>query len=126
MHHTGPIGLTVVPAIAIATLGSLTPACNTERKQECDKFLSAMQPLAAGMPSAAVVDRVRTTVDAVQFQDEPLREYAKNYKEKLVVLSSTLALKDTTSAPEGLDDLINSKLKAARTDASDIGWYCSQ
>jgi hypothetical protein len=126
MRHTGPIGFTVVAAVAVATFGLMNLTCNAERKQQCDKFLAAMQPLAAGTPSAAVVDRVRAEVDAVQFQDQPLREYAKNYKETLTVLSSTLLVKDTTSAPEGIDDVIKTKLKEARTDADDVARYCSQ
>ena len=42
---------------AVATI-----ACNAQRKQECDKFLSAMQPLEQGVPTAETVERSHTVV----------------------------------------------------------------
>jgi hypothetical protein len=114
--------------IAAFLLGALV-ACNAERKDECDKFTSAMSPMQQGdTPSGDAVDRVRQSVEAIQFQDEPLREYAKNYRATLAVLSNTLNLKATADAdgpPAGTDDVIKSNLKEARTDFDDISRYCS-
>jgi hypothetical protein len=82
-----------------------------------------------GQPvTAEVVDRVQSDVAALQLQDEPLREYAKNYKATLTVLSNTLKLKDTADPdgpPNGTSDVIKAKTKEARTDFDDISRYCA-
>ncbi len=114
--------------IALVLLGALV-GCNTERKQECEKFLSAMGPIEGDTPSQDTVDRVFQGLDSVQFQDEPLREYAKNYKTTLTILSNTLKLKSTAGddgPPDGTEDVIKTNLKEARTDYDDISRYCSQ
>jgi hypothetical protein len=110
--------------LAIAALSLL--ACNSARKQDCDKFLAAMKPLDQGTPSADTVDRVAGDVAALPLQDEPMRIYAKNYGTTLTVLSNTLKLKASPSAPDGTDDVIKQNLKAARTDRDDVQRYCSQ
>jgi hypothetical protein len=113
---------------AVVLSGALV-ACNTERKQECEKFLSTTEPIQGDTPSQDTVDRVFQSMDAVQFQDEPLREYAKNYKTTLTILSNTLKLKSTASddgPPVGTEDVIKTNLKEARTDYDDVSRYCSQ
>lgn len=104
----------------------LVGACNEERKQECDRFLDAMKPLDQGIPTQAVVDSVAKQVAAIHFQDEPLGIYAKNYGQRLTILSNTLALKEGPSPPDGTDDVIKQNLAKARTDASDVRRYCAQ
>jgi hypothetical protein len=101
-------------------------ACNSVRKTECDKFLGAIRPLDQGTPTADTVDRVHKAVGAIAFQDEPLQVYAKNYGDKLTVLSNTLALKAGPEPPDGADAVIKANLKAARTDRDDVQRYCSQ
>ncbi len=104
--------------------------CNTDRKQDCEKFLPAMSPMQGGdTPSADTVDRVQQTVAAIQFDDEPLREYSTNYKNTLTVLSNTMKLKATAGPdgpPDGTDDVIKTHLKEARTDFDDVSRYCAQ
>jgi hypothetical protein len=113
--------------VASAALAALhASGCDAERKQECDKLLGAMKPLEQATPSADVVDSVSKQIDAMTFQDATLRIYAKNYRQTLTVLSSTLRLKASPSPPDGTDDVIKQKLKEARTDASDVGRYCTQ
>ena len=109
-------------------LGDLT-GCNTQRKQDCDRFLPAMTPMQTGMPSVETVDKVHDDVAGVDFGDQPLREYATNYKNTLTILSNTLKLKATAGPdgpPDGTDDVIKKNLKDARTDFDDITRYCSQ
>src|SRR5580700_3736722 len=109
------------------TLAALcVSACNSARKQECDKFLAAMKPLDEGKPSADLVDRVQTEVAAFAFEDQPLGVYAKNYATRLTVLSNTLKLQASPTAPDGTDDVVNQTLKDARTDHDDVQRYCSQ
>jgi hypothetical protein len=112
----------VLAAAAILTGG----ACDDARKQECDKFLGAMKPLDQGTPTAEQVDGAATQIKAITFQNEPLQIYAKNYLEKLTVLSSTLKLKAGSSAPDGTDDVIKKYLKDARTDRDDVQRFCSK
>jgi|CZKU01.1.fsa_nt_gi hypothetical protein len=119
------VGNTVV---ALALLLAAVTGCNAERKQECDKFIAAMGPMQSGPPSADVADRVASDVAAIQFQDEPLHEYATNYKGTLAVLSSTLKLKDSAGPdgpPDGTFDVIKTKSKEAHTDFDDISRYCA-
>src|SRR5882672_4889515 len=105
-------GLVGVGACA-ATCAALA-GCNTQRKQDCDKFLPAMSPMQEGIPSVDTVDRVHDSVAAAQFEDQPLREYATNYKNTLTVLSNTLKLKASAGPegpPDGTDDVIKQNLK---------------
>ncbi len=37
-----------------------------------------------------------------------------------------MALKTSSSAPDGTDDVIKKKLKEARADADDVKRYCAQ
>jgi hypothetical protein len=103
-------------------------ACNQDRKQECDKLLSAMTPLQTGTPSGDVVDRVNDGVGGIQFSDQPLGVYAKNYRATLTVLSNTLKVQSTAGPdgpPDGTNDVIKQNLKEARTDYDDVSRYCA-
>ncbi len=115
-------------ALAAACFAGVA-GCNEERKQECDKFLSAMAPLKEGTPNADAVDRVSAQVSAIGFQDQPLREYAKNYRQTLSVLSATLKLKEGAASPDAVPDgtegVIKKNLTEARTDDADIARYCA-
>jgi len=111
-------------AAGIATI-ALTLGCNSERKQECSRLLAAMEPLDQGVPSVETVDRVNKDVGALNLQDQPLHIYAENYQKTLTVLSSTLALQASPSAPDGTDDVVKARLKEARTDRQDVERYCA-
>jgi hypothetical protein len=100
-------------------------ACNDQRKQECDRFVAAMKPLEKGTPTPEVVESVDKQVEGLHLQDTTLSIYAKNYREKLGVLSSTLKLRAGPNPPDGTEAVIQANLKAARTDASDIAKYCT-
>jgi hypothetical protein len=113
--HRSVLVLAAIPALA----------CNGARSQECDKLLAAMK-LDEGTPSADAVDRAAKDVAGLQLQDQPLRIYAKNYGDKLAVLSNTLRLKESPSAPDGTDAVVKQTLKTARTDFGDVQRYCSQ
>jgi hypothetical protein len=115
----------VSSALAWAVLCGLV-SCNSVRKKECETLLSAMQPLDQPASTVDVVGRMRDAIEAIQFADEPLREYARSAKATLIVLSNTLALKDGPSPPDGTDDVIKAKLKEARTAKDDVVRYCSQ
>jgi hypothetical protein len=111
-----------------ATLAALA-GCNTPRKQDCEKFLTAMSPMQGDAPSADAVDRTHNNVAAIQFEDEPLREYSTNYRNTLAVLSSTLRLKANAGPdgpPDGTDDVIKRNYKEAATDFDDVSRYCAQ
>ncbi len=114
-------GLVALALVAVATSG-----CDNERKQECSQFLSAMKPLDEGTPSADTVDAVSKQVATIKFQDQPLGVYAENYRKTLTVLSNTIKLKASGTAPDGTDDVIKKNLKEARTDKDDVQRYCSQ
>ena len=108
-------------------LGSAV-GCNAQRKQECDAFLAATAPLQEGTPSDETVDRVHDSVSALELQDQPLHEYATNYKNTLEVLSGTLKLKagaGPDGPPVGTEDVIKKNLKEARTDRDDVARYCA-
>ncbi len=115
-----------IGAAVVFVVGALAFACNPERKLECDRFVSTMKPIDDGVPSADAVDRVRAEVERLNLQDQPLHIYATNYAQTLTVLSSTLRLQADPQAPDGTDDVIKTRLKAARTDAEDVARYCSQ
>ncbi len=112
-------GLVVLAALSVA-------ACNSARKQECEKLVGAIKPLDEGTPNADTVERVQRDLLATKFEDVPLRVYAKNYGARLTVLANTLTLKASGSAPDGTDDVIKQNLKAARTDSEDIARYCAE
>jgi hypothetical protein len=111
---------------AILVLAALSAACNTQRKQECERLLAVMKPLEQGVPSADTVDRVNHDVEALALEDQPLHIYAENYQRTLTVLSNTLALQASPSAPDGTDDVIKSRLREARVDHQDVARYCAQ
>jgi len=118
----------LVGVCACATMVFLA-GCDSQRKQDCAKFLPAMSGMATGVPSVETVDQVLTSVGGIQFADEPLKEYATNYKNTLTVLSNTLKLKSSAGPdgpPDGTEDVIKQNLKEARTDFDDISRYCSQ
>jgi hypothetical protein len=114
--------------IAVAILAGLPmiASCNPQRQQDCEKIVSAMKELDEGAPNAAIVDQVNQQVQALQLQDQPLQIYAENYRNTLSGLSSSLRLNESSSAPDGTDDVIKSQLKIARTDSRDVQRYCSQ
>jgi hypothetical protein len=115
--------------VCAATLALLSGCPNATRKQDCEKFLSAMTPMQGDVPTVDAVDRTHDSVASIQFEDEPLREYSTNYKNTLAVLSSTLRLKATAGPdgpPDGTDDVIKRNLKDARTDFDDVSRYCAQ
>jgi hypothetical protein len=114
-------------AIALALgLGLALAGCDSPRKDECERLLSTMKPLDEGTPSAETVERVRTAVDAMRFEDQPLDVYAKNYKETLTVLANALKLKAGDSPPDGADDVVKAKLRIARTARVDTARYCAK
>lgn len=121
MAPKGWVGLGAAALVVLAAAG-----CDNERKQECSQFLAAMKPLDEGTPAADTVDSVSKQVAAIKFQDQPLGVYATNYRKTLEVLSNTLKLKASGSAPDGTDDVIKKNLKEARTDREDVQRYCSQ
>lgn len=113
--------------LVLGVLGVLAvTGCNSERKQECDKFLSALKPIDDSSPSSSSLGRMKTDIAAIHFQDQPLSVYAQNYEHTLTVLEGTTKLKEGSSAPDGTNDLLKTQLKKARTDRDDIKWYCSQ
>lgn len=101
-------------------------ACDAERKDECDRFLAAMKPVLADSPDRASIDRVKAAIAALQLQDKPLREYAASTKATLAVLSGTLEVQASPSAPDGTDALVKEKLKEARGEQNDVARYCAQ
>jgi hypothetical protein len=118
----------LVGVCACATMVFLA-GCDSQRKQDCAKFLPAMSGMETGVPSVETVNQVLTSVGGIQFADEPLKEYATNYKNTLTVLSNTLNLKSSAGPdgpPDGTEDVIKQNLKEARTDFDDISRYCSQ
>ena len=126
-----PAGLArvAVAALAMAVSAAGAAGCNAERRQECDKLLSAMTPLQGDPPGADAVDRVNDGIGAMQFQDQPLGVYAKNYRATLTVLSNTLKLQATAGPdgpPDGTVDVIKQNVKDAHTDYDDVSRYCSQ
>jgi hypothetical protein len=100
--------------------------CNTERKQECDQFLTTMKPLEGTTPSGDAVQHIQTSIEAIQFQDQPLREYALSTKTTLRVLANGLNTQASDSPPDGTDDLVKSKLREARVERDDVARYCAQ
>jgi hypothetical protein len=112
--------------VAAATFAMTSAGCNEQRKQECDRFVTAMKPLEQGTPTVEVVQSVSKQIEGLKLQDTALQVYAKNYVETLTVLAKTLEVKASPSAPDGTDDVIKQNLKKARTDASDVQRYCAQ
>jgi hypothetical protein len=108
--------------LALATLAS----CNAERKQECDQLLTVMKPLESGAARADPVDHAQAAVAAIQFQDQPLREYASSIRATLTTLSSTLKVQSGDSPPDGADDLVRSKFKELRGERDDVTRYCAE
>ncbi|HEY8088698.1 MAG TPA: hypothetical protein VIF09_12655 [Polyangiaceae bacterium] len=99
--------------------------CNEEKQQECGKFVLAIKPLDQGNPSSAAVDSVAKQVAGMAFKDQTLTIYAKNYGERLKVLSNALTLQESPNAPDGTNDLVKKTLGLARTDADDVRRYCA-
>ena len=124
MRRMAPKGWVGLAALALLVLAA--SGCDAERKQECSQFLAAMKPLDEGMPSSDTVDSVSRQVGAIKFQDQPLSVYSENYRHTLTILSNTLRLKASPSAPDGTDDVIKKNLTEARTDRDDVQRYCAQ
>jgi len=125
----GAPSISVLLAALMAACAVCGAGCNEERKQECDKLLTAIRPLKEGTPTSAIVDHVAADVSAISFQDQPLGVYATNYKQTLTVLGSTLKLKEGAASadavPDGTEDVIKKNLAVARTDDDDIARYCA-
>jgi hypothetical protein len=111
--------------IAAVAIGAII-GCNAERKQECDQFLSTMKPFEGSPPNGQAVERIQSSIEAIQFQDQPLREYALSTKTTLKVLANSLNTQASDSPPDGTDDLIKAKLKEARGERDDVARYCAQ
>lgn len=117
------------PALVTLLVSSCTVTlvgCNGTRKQECDQLISAMKPLTKGTPSVELVDIARRNIAAIQFQDEPLHEYASSTKTTLSTLSDTIRLQTTPSPPDGTDDLIKVKLKEVTGEIDEVTRYCAE
>jgi hypothetical protein len=113
-------------AVVVVVGAAAAPACSQERKQECDKLLTAMRVLDQGPPTPESVGHVRRDIEALNLQDQPLHIYATNYGQTLTVLEATLRLKEDPAAPDGTDDVIKTRLKEARTDSGDVARYCAE
>jgi hypothetical protein len=113
--------------LAVTALGAVIGlgACNVERRTECDKFLSALKSLDPSAPTVETVGRVHDALVAIQFQDEPLREYAKNAAATLTVLSNTLALGADPLAPDGTMSVVKETLRQAQGERDDVAKYCA-
>ena len=111
------------PCVAIA-IAVLVVACNAERQQECAKLQAALQPLGQA-PSAETVKRVHDAVAAIQFQDEPLHEYATSAAATMTVLANTMDLQADPSAPDGTNDVLAAKLKELAGEQAEVTRYCS-
>jgi hypothetical protein len=112
-------------ALAGGIFGLFT-ACNTESKKECTALTSTLAPLDEAAPSSASIGRLRAAIEAQTLDDQPLHEYASTLKKTLEVLSSTLALKEAPTPPDGTDDVVKAKLKEARAARDDVAHYCTQ
>ncbi len=113
----------MTPALAIAgTL--LLAACDAERQQECGKLQAALKPLGEA-PSAETVKRAHDAVMAIQFQDEPLHEYAKSAAATMTVLANTMDLQADPSAPDGTNDVVKAKVKELAGEQAEVTRYCS-
>ena len=108
----------------VAALATLSISCNAERKSECDRLLTALKPLEQE-PGADAVEGARRAIEAIQFQDEPLREYASSAKSTLTVLAEKLRTQAGDSAPDGTDDVVKEKRKEARGEVKEVIRYCT-
>jgi hypothetical protein len=115
----------VAAAGVVAGCATLS-GCDATRKQECDQFLSAMKPLTQGTPSIDVVDTADRTISAIQFQDQPLREYAFSTKTTLHTLSESIRLQTGPAPPDGSDEIVKAKLNEARGEDDDVTRYCAE
>jgi hypothetical protein len=126
--HASPT-LRIVLSLA-AVLAFLSVACNEDRRRECQALVVAMKPIDApdgnekAIPSLETVTSVKKEVEALKPTDHPLHIHADNYAKTLSVLANTLALKTSSSAPDGTDDVIKKNLKLARAQADDVRRYC--
>ena len=102
----------------------LLVACDAERQQECGKLQAAWKPLGEA-PSAETVKRVHDAVAAMQFQDEPLHEYAMSAAATMTVLANTMDLQADPSAPDGTNDVVKTKLKELAGEEAEVTRYCS-
>lgn len=112
--------------VALVSCTVILTGCNGTRKQECDQFISAMKPLTKGTPSVELVDTAGRKIAAIQFQDEPLHEYASSTKATLSTLADTIRLQTAPSAPDGTDDLIKVKLKEVGGEMDEVTRYCAE
>lgn len=109
------------PILVVALLG-----CDNTRQQECGQFLSAMKPLAQGTPSQEIVDSAESKISAIQYLDQPLREYALSTKATLHTLSESIRMQNGPSPPDGTDEVVKAKLNEARGEDDDVIRYCNE
>jgi hypothetical protein len=109
-------------ALAVSTF----IGCSNERGQECGRFLTAVQPLERGSPTADAVEGVQSALGSISWQDVPLREYASSTKETLRVLSNTLKLEASPSPPDGADEMVKTRLKELQGEHAEVVRYCAQ
>jgi hypothetical protein len=110
----------------------LSIACDEQRRRECDALVVAMKPLDAhegnekALPTLETVDGVKKQAESMKVSDHTLTIHVQNYVKILGVLSSTLALKSSSSPPDGTNDVIRTNLQQARSEASDVKRYCAE
>jgi hypothetical protein len=110
----------------------LSPACDEQRRRDCDALVAATKPLEAregsekALPTLETVEGVKKQVESMKVSDHTLSIHVQNYVKTLGVLSSTVALKSSSSSPDGTDDVIRKNLKEARSEANDVKRYCAE
>jgi hypothetical protein len=124
-NRLAPEAKAIVAAVLTLAGSLVLVACNPQRQQDCEKFVSVLKEIDQGSPNAATVDKVSRDIQALQLQDQPLQIYASNFRDRLSVLSNTLRLNESPSPPDGTDQVIKEQLRGARTDSADIQRYCS-
>jgi hypothetical protein len=128
--HVTPTHRIVLSLAAVLAFSSA--ACNEDRQRECQALVAAMKPIDApdgnerAVPSLETVTSVKKEVEALKPSDHPLHIHADNYAKTLSVLANTLALKTSSSPPDGTDDVIKKNLKDARAQAADVRRYCAE
>jgi hypothetical protein len=121
------------PVIVLLSLSlALSAACDEQRRRDCDALVVAMKPLDApngnekALPTLETVDGVKKQVESMKVSDQTLGVHVRNYVKTLGVLASTVALKSSSSPPDGTDDVIRTNLKQARSVANDVKRYCAE
>jgi hypothetical protein len=126
---TGRGASSAIRFLAVLAVGTFI-GCNQERSQECARFLTTVQPLVRGSPTAEGADQVQSTLGSISWQDVPLREYASSTKETLHALSNTLKLQASPPDPEDTEQLVKTKVKQLQKELQgeheEVVRYCAQ